>query len=104
VYVLERGIGTDFALVRAWKGDRHGNLLFRKSTRNFNPLAAMAGRVTIAEVEHLFDPGEIHLPGVFIQRVIALDPAQAVDKRVERLTTRGQRSLAGAHSGQGVGG
>jgi 3-oxoacid CoA-transferase subunit A len=68
----------------------------------------MAGRITIAEVEHLFDPGEldpgeIHLPGVFVQRVVALDPAHAAGKRVERLTTRGQRSLAGAHSGQ-VGG
>jgi 3-oxoacid CoA-transferase subunit A len=108
-YVLERGIVTDFALVRAWKGDRHGNLVFHKSARNFNPLAAMAGRITIAEVEHLFDPGEldpdeIHLPGVFVQRVVALDPAHAAGKRVERLTTRGQRSLAGAHSGQGVGG
>jgi len=108
-YVLERSIVTDFALVRAWKGDRHGNLVFRQSARNFNPLTAMAGRITIAEVEHLFDPGEldpgeIHLPGVFVQRVVALDPAHAADKRVERLTTRGQRSLAGAHSGQGVGG
>jgi len=108
-YVLERGIVTDFALVRAWKGDRHGNLVFHRSARNFNPLAAMAGRITIAEVEHLFDPGEldpneIHLPGVFVQRVVALDPAHAAGKRVERLTTRGQRSLAGAHSGQGVGG
>jgi 3-oxoacid CoA-transferase subunit A len=108
-YVLERGIVTDFALVRAWRGDRHGNLVFRRSARNFNPLAAMAGRTTIAEVEHLFDPGEldpdeIHLPGVFVQRVVALDPAHAADKRIERRTTRGERSPAGAHSGQAVGG
>jgi 3-oxoacid CoA-transferase subunit A len=108
-YVLERGIVTDSAPVRAWMGDRHGNLVFHKSARNFNPLAAMAGRITIAEVEHLsgpgeLDPGEIHLPGVFVQRVVALDPGHAADKRVERLTTRGQRSLADAHSGQGVGG
>lgn len=66
--MLERGIRTDFALVRAWKGDRHGNLVFNKSSRNFNPLAAMAGRVTVAEVEELVEPGEIdpdavHLPG-----------------------------------------
>jgi len=68
-YVLERAIVCDFALVRAWKGDRHGNPVFRSSARNFNPLAAMAGRTTIAEVEELVEPGElspneIHLPGV----------------------------------------
>jgi 3-oxoacid CoA-transferase subunit A len=108
-YILEHAIVTDFALVRAWKGDRHGNLVFHRAARNFNPLAAMAGRVTIAEVEHFFeagelDPDEIHLPGVFVQRVIALTPAQAADKRIEKRTTRGERSLTGAHSGQGTGG
>ncbi|MBT2439483.1 CoA transferase subunit A [Streptomyces sp. ISL-36] len=92
-YVLERGIRTDFALVRAAQGDRHGNLVFNKSARNFNPLAAMAGKVTIAEVEELVEPGEldpdrIHLPGIFVQRVIALTPAQAADKRIEKRTTR----------------
>ncbi|MBA2946860.1 CoA transferase subunit A [Streptomyces himalayensis] len=90
-YVLEHGIRTDFALVRAWKGDRHGNLVFRKSARNFNPLAATAGRVTIAEVEELLEPGEIdpdtvHLPGIFVQRVLALTPEQAADKKIERRT------------------
>ncbi|MFD7298004.1 CoA transferase subunit A [Streptomyces sp. NPDC059897] len=90
-YVLERGIRTDFALVRAAKGDRHGNLVFNKSTRNFNPLAAQAGRITIAEVEELVEPGEIepdqvHLPGIFVQRVIALTPEQAVDKGIEKRT------------------
>ncbi|GGN23767.1 CoA transferase subunit A [Streptomyces fuscichromogenes] len=90
-YVLEHGIRTDFALVRAAKGDRHGNLVFNKSTRNFNPLAAMAGRVTIAEVEELVEPGEIdpdtvHLPGIFVQRVVALTPEQAGDKRIEQRT------------------
>ncbi|MCX5414373.1 CoA transferase subunit A [Streptomyces sp. NBC_00059] len=90
-YVLEHSIRTDFALVRAAKGDRHGNLVFNKSTRNFNPLAAMAGRITIAEVEELVEPGEIdpdhvHLPGIFVQRVVALTPAQAVDKKVEKRT------------------
>jgi 3-oxoacid CoA-transferase subunit A len=90
-YVLERGIRTDFALVRAARGDRHGNLVFNRSTRNFNPLAAMAGRVTIAEVEELVEPGEIdpdavHLPGVFVQRVLALTSAQAADKKIERRT------------------
>jgi 3-oxoacid CoA-transferase subunit A len=90
-YVLEHGITTDFALVRAARGDRHGNLVFRRSARNFNPLAAMAGRVTIAEVEQLAEPGEldpdeIHLPGVFVQRVVELTPEQAADKHIERRT------------------
>jgi 3-oxoacid CoA-transferase subunit A len=90
-YVLERGIRTDFALVRAAKGDRHGNLVFNKSSRNFNPLAATAGKVTIAEVEELVEPGaldpdQVHLPGIFVQRVVELSPAQAVDKGIERRT------------------
>ncbi|WP_371572963.1 CoA transferase subunit A [Streptomyces sp. NBC_01314] len=90
-HVLERGITTDFALVRAAKGDRHGNLVFNKSARNFNPLAAMAGRITIAEVEELVEPGTIdpdhvHLPGIFVQRVVVLSPAQAADKKIENLT------------------
>jgi 3-oxoacid CoA-transferase subunit A len=107
-YILEHAIVTDFALVRAWKGDRQGNLVFHRAARNFNPLAAMAGRVTIAEVEHFFeagelDPDEVHLPGVFVQRMVALTPAQAAGKRVEKRTTRGERSLTGAHSGQGTG-
>ena len=90
-YVLERGIVTDYALVHAAKGDRHGNLLFSKSSRNFNPLAAMAGRVTVAQVEELVEPGEldpdeVHLPGVFVQRIVVLSPEQAADKRIERRT------------------
>ena len=108
-FVLERAIVADFALVRAWKGDRHGNLVFHSSARNFNPLAAMAGRVTIAEVEHLFDagelsPDEIHLPGVYVHRVIALTPGQAADKRIEKRTVRPERSLTGARSGDRIGG
>jgi 3-oxoacid CoA-transferase subunit A len=92
-YVLERAITTDFALVRAAKGDRHGNLVFDMSARNFNPLCAMAGAITIAEVEELVEPGEldpdeIHLPGVFVQRVVALDASQAATKRIERRTVR----------------
>jgi 3-oxoacid CoA-transferase subunit A len=92
-YVLEEAIVADFGLVRAWKGDRHGNLIYRQSARNFNPLAAMCGRVTIAEVEELVEPGEldpndIHTPGVYVQRVVALTPEQAADKRIERVTTR----------------
>ncbi|MER6156500.1 CoA transferase subunit A [Streptomyces sp. NPDC001868] len=91
-HLLEHGITTDFALVRAWRGDRHGNLVFRRAAANFNPLAAMAGRVTVAEVEELVEPGElapdqVHLPGVFVQRVVELTPAQAADKRIERLVT-----------------
>jgi 3-oxoacid CoA-transferase subunit A len=90
-HVLEHGITTGFALVRAWRGDRHGNLVFRKAAANFNPLAAMAGRVTVAEVEELVEPGElhpdeVHLPGIFVQRVVALTAEQAADKPVERLS------------------
>ncbi|MGW1278720.1 CoA transferase subunit A [Streptomyces tsukubensis] len=90
-YVLERAVRTDFALVRAARGDRHGNLVFAKSARNFNPLAAMAGRITVAEVEELVEPGaldpdSVQLPGVFVQRVVALTPGQAADKRIERRT------------------
>jgi len=89
-YVLELGIVCDFALVRASVGDRHGNLIYHKATRNFNPLCAMAGRVTIAEVELLVEPGEIdpehvHTPGVFVQNVVAVG---AGGKRIERVTTR----------------
>jgi 3-oxoacid CoA-transferase subunit A len=96
-YVLERAITADFGLVRAWKGDRHGNLVYRQSARNFNPLAAMAGRLTIAEVEELVEPGEldpdlIHTPGVFVQRVVALTPEQAADKRIEKRTVREEAS------------
>jgi 3-oxoacid CoA-transferase subunit A len=92
-YVLEHGITTDFALVRAWRGDRHGNLVFRRAAANFNPLAAMAGRVTVAEVEELVEPGElgpeeIHLPGVYVQRVVALTAAEAADKHIEKRTVR----------------
>jgi 3-oxoacid CoA-transferase subunit A len=89
-YLLERGIVGDFAFVRAWKGDPLGNLVFRRTARNFNPLAATAGRVTVAEVEELvgvgeLDPDRIHTPGVFVQRIFA---APTPEKRIERLTTR----------------
>ncbi|HYO34425.1 MAG TPA: CoA transferase subunit A [Nocardioidaceae bacterium] len=92
-FVLERAIICDFGLVRAWRGDRHGNLVFRQSARNFNPLCAMAGRVTIAEVEELVEPGEltpndVHLPGVYVRRVLPLTPEQAVTKRIEKRTVR----------------
>lgn len=89
-YLLERGIVGDVALVKAWKGDPLGNLVYRRTARNFNPLAATAGRVTIAEVEQLvavgeLDADEIHTPGVFVQRVVH---APVPQKRIERLTTR----------------
>lgn len=92
-YVREEAILADFGLVRAWKGDRHGNLVFREAARNFNPLAAMCGQVTVAEVEHLVEPGEldadaVHLPGVYVHRVVPLTAEQAADKRIERRTTR----------------
>jgi len=90
-YVLERGIRGNFALVKAWKGDRYGNLVFRKAARNFNPLCAMAADITIAEVEQLVDVGEldpeqVQTPGVFVQRVVVGDGAH--EKRIERRTTR----------------
>ncbi|MCF2526147.1 CoA transferase subunit A [Yinghuangia soli] len=92
-YVLEAGITTDYALIRAARGDRHGNLVFDRSARNFNPLAAMAGRITIAEVEEIvrpgeLDPDEIHLPGVFVQRVVPLTWEQAAEKHIEKRTVR----------------
>jgi len=90
-YVLELGITTDFSLVRATKGDRHGNLVFDKSTRNFNPLVASCGRITIAEVEELVEPGaipadQVHTPGIFVQRVVALTAEQVAAKRIEKRT------------------
>ncbi len=92
-FVLEEAIVCDFGLVRAWRGDRHGNLVFRESARNFNPLCAMAGRLTIAEVEELVEPGElgadaVHLPGVYVQRVVPLTAEQAAEKRIEKRTVR----------------
>jgi len=87
-YVLERAIRTDFALVHARYGDRHGNLVYEKSAQNFNPLCAAAGRVTIAEVEQLVEPGEldparVHTAGILVQRVVH---ASGVEKRIERRT------------------
>ncbi|MFJ8107860.1 CoA transferase subunit A [Streptomyces sp. NPDC096132] len=94
-HVLEHAIVADFGLVRAWKGDRHGNLVFKDAARNFNPLAAMCGRITIAEVEHLVEPGaiepnEVHVPGVYVHRVVALTPEQAAEKRIEKRTVRAE--------------
>lgn len=89
-YLLEEALGGDFALVKAWKGDTHGNLVFRKTARNFNPLVARAGQITIAEVEVLveagdLDPDEIHLPGIYVQRMIQ---GTQYEKWIEQRTTR----------------
>ncbi|ODV54557.1 CoA transferase subunit A [Lysinibacillus fusiformis] len=89
-YILENGITADFALVKAWKADKLGNLVYRKTSRNFNPLAAMAGKITIAEVEEIvevgeLDPDHIHTPGVFVQRVLL---GENYEKRIERLTVK----------------
>jgi 3-oxoacid CoA-transferase subunit A len=87
-YILEEGIVGDFALVKAWKADKLGNLVFRKTARNFNPLAAMAGKITIAEVEEIvevgeLDPDEIHTPGIYVQRVLL---GTNYEKRIEKRT------------------
>ncbi len=99
VFIREEALRPDFALIHAWKGDRHGNLVFRKSARNFNPLCAMAATVTVAEVEELVEPGElpadtIHLPGIYVHRVLPLTAAQTALKGVERHTVR-QRPATG---------
>lgn len=89
-YVLERGIVGDFAFVKAWKGDKFGNLMFRKTARNFNPMVATAGKITVAEVEELvevgeLDPDQIHTPGIYVQRIFKGHDYQ---KRIEQKTTR----------------
>lgn len=89
-FLLETGLVADLAIIKAWKGDPFGNLQYRKSARNFNPIAATCGRVTIAEVEELvgsgeFDPDHIHTPGVFVQRLIL---ATRNEKRIEQRTVR----------------
>ena len=86
-FVMERGIRADLALVKAWKGDEFGNLVFRKTARNFNPMVATCGKMTVAEVEHLVAPGEldpdgIHTPGIFVNRIIQT----ASEKRIENRT------------------
>ena len=89
-YILEQAITGDFALVKAWKADKSGNLMFRKTARNFNPLAAMAGKITIVEVEEIvevgeLDPDAIHLAGIYVQKIIL---AEHLEKRIERRMTR----------------
>jgi 3-oxoacid CoA-transferase subunit A len=89
-YVMELPITADFAFVRAWKGDRHGNLVYRRTARNFNPVMATAGRVTIAEVEHLVEPGDIdpdhvHTPGIYVRHIVV---GAHYEKRIEKRTVR----------------
>lgn len=89
-YVMEKALHADFALIRAWKADRWGNLVFRKTSRNFNPMMATAARVTIVEAEQIVEPGDIdpdqvHLPSVYVKRIIQ---AQIANKRIEKRTVR----------------
>ncbi len=89
-HILEYGLRADFAFVKAWKGDAAGNLIFKGTARNFNPLMAMAGKITVAEVEELvppgsLDPNTIHTPGIFVQRIVQGDK---YEKRIEQLTVR----------------
>jgi 3-oxoacid CoA-transferase subunit A len=91
-YVMERWIKADFAFVKAWKGDKWGNLVYRKTARNFNPMVATAGKITVAEVEQLVDPGEIapdqvHTPSIYVNRIFQ---AEGEEKRIERRTVRRQ--------------
>jgi len=90
-YVMERGIVGDLAVIHAWKGDTEGNLVYRRTARNFNPMMASAARMTVVQVEHLVEPGEIdpdhiHTPGIFVNRIVAL-PA-SYEKRIEQRTVR----------------
>jgi len=95
--VLETGLVADFAIVKAWKGDTHGNLVFRATAQNFNPLMAMAGKITIAEVEELvpagaIDPHHIHTPGIFVQRILQ---GSDYEKPIEQRTTRPRPTTPG---------
>ncbi|MDQ2698700.1 MAG: CoA transferase subunit A [Actinomycetota bacterium] len=105
-YVLEQAIRTDYGLVRAAVGDRHGNLRFEKSTRNFNPLAGMAGRVTIAEVDELVEPGvidpdDVHLQGIYVDRVVVLSPEESADLPIEKVTVRPRPAASAATADAG---
>jgi 3-oxoacid CoA-transferase subunit A len=89
-YLMEYAFDADFAIVKAWKGDLHGNLIFKDTARNFNPMMAMAGRITIAEVEELVEPGvltpnDIHVPGVYVHRIVQ---GKDYEKRIEQRTVR----------------
>jgi 3-oxoacid CoA-transferase subunit A len=89
-YLMERGLQADFAFVKAWKGDKWGNLVYRKTARNFNPMMATAAKITIAEVEHLVEPGEldpdlVHTPSVYVKRIFQ---GELFERRIERRTVR----------------
>ena len=93
-YVMERGLVADLAIIHAWKADREGNLVYRKTARNFNPVMATAANVTVAEVEHLVEPGvidpdQIHTPGIFVKRLVRCPP---YEKRIEQRTVRKRAS------------
>jgi 3-oxoacid CoA-transferase subunit A len=97
-FVMERGLTADLAIVKAWKGDGAGNLVFRKTARNFNPMMATAGKVTVAEVETLvavgdLDPDSIHTPGIFVDRIFQ---GAVYERRIERVTTRARADGAAA--------
>jgi 3-oxoacid CoA-transferase subunit A len=98
LYVMERGLAADMAIVKAWKGDAEGNLVYRKTARNFNPMMATAGRVCIVEVEHLvptgsLDKDNIHTPGIYVDRIVG---GARYEKRIERVTTRPREAKADA--------
>jgi 3-oxoacid CoA-transferase subunit A len=102
-YILETGLVADLSVIHAWKGDTEGNLVYRKTARNFNAPMATAGRITVAEVEHLVQPGEldgdmIHTPGVFVQRIIQTN----AEKRIEVRTTRKRAAVAAFGAGEEV--
>jgi 3-oxoacid CoA-transferase A subunit len=95
-YILETALRADFAFVKAWKGDRFGNLVYRKTTRNFNPMMAAAARMTIAEVEQLVEPGtlepdQIHTPGIYVKRILQ---GARYEKPIEQRTTRKRKAVA----------
>jgi 3-oxoacid CoA-transferase subunit A len=97
-YVMERGLTADLSIIKAWKGDTEGNLVYRKTARNFNPMMATAGTACVAEVEHLVQPGQldpdqIHTPGIYIDRILA---GAVFEKRIERVTTQPRPVIEGA--------
>ena len=96
MYVMERGLVADLSIVKAWKGDAEGNLIYRKTARNFNPMMATAGKTTVVEVEHLvpvgeLDPDQIHTPGVYVDRILQ---GAVYERRIERVTTRPRAETA----------
>jgi 3-oxoacid CoA-transferase subunit A len=105
MYVMERWLRADLAIVKAWKGDTEGNLVYRKTSRNFNPMMATAGKVTVAEVEHLVEPGElepdgIHTPGIYVDRIVQ---GSGYKKWIEQRTVRKRPESSGAMAGAAAG-